>query len=124
MRIGLINLYSISFGSKREFKKMFKTCSYSGEEFEPHNTRTIEHIKPLSQGGKNDYSNFLVVKRSWNEKRSSLPLSEFIRQNPDVEKNIVHAVNSLEGQTVDGFDWSGEVKKTLKEEIGRDIFEE
>ena len=117
-------IFTFSFGSKRQFKKMFKTCAYSGEGFEQHDTKTIEHIKPLSEGGKNEFANYLVVKRSWNEKRSSLPLSEFIHQNPGVEKNIIHAVNSLEGQMVDGLDWSGEVKKTLKEEIGRDIFEE
>lgn len=123
MRIGSVNLYDISFGSRRQFKKMFKTCSYSGENFEPRNTKTIEHIKPISQGGKNEYSNYLVVKSSWNEKRSSIPLGEFIRQHPEVEENIIRTVNSLEGKAIEGIDWASEVKKTLKEEIGRDIFE-
>jgi len=122
MRIGAINFYDISFGSKRQFKKMFKACSYSGEDFEPRNTKTIEHIKPLSQGGENTYGNYLVVKKSWNEKRSATPLGEFIRQNPQVEENIVKAVTSLEGKTIEGIDWASEVKKTLREEIGRDIF--
>lgn len=101
---------------------MFKTCTYSGEPFERFDTRTIEHIKPLSEGGKNDYSNYLVVKRSWNERRSSQPLGEFIKKYPEAEENIRQAVISQEGKTIDGIDWSTEVKKTLEEEIGRDIF--
>ena len=111
-----------SFGSRRQFKRMFKTCTYSGETFEPHDTKTIEHIRPLSEGGKNDYSNYLVVKRSWNEKRSSRPLGEFIRLYPETEEHIRQAVISQEGKTIDGIDWATEVKKTLREEIGRDIF--
>ncbi|MBR6163851.1 hypothetical protein IKQ26_08190 [bacterium] len=124
MRIGSINFYDISFGSRRQFKKMFKTCAYSGEKFGPGSKKTIEHIKPISQGGENCYPNYLVVKKDWNEKRSSTPLGEFIRQNPEVEEHIKNAVTSVEGRDVEGIDWASEVKKTLKEEIGRDIFEE
>ena len=120
MQISPIFLYS--FGSKRQFKKMFSTCSYSGEKFEQYDTRTIEHIKPLSEGGKNEYSNYLVVKRSWNEKRSSKPLGQFIKEHPEVQTNIVRTVNEQEGKTIDGIDWSKEVKETLKNEIGWDIF--
>lgn len=122
MNILPFQFYTITFGTRRQFKRLFKTCSYSGEEFEPHDTKTIEHIKPLSEGGKNDYSNYLVVKRSWNSKRSSQPLGEFIREHPEVEKNIRSAVISQEGKTIEGINWAEEVKKTLTEEIGRDIF--
>ena len=124
MKISAINFYDISFGSRRQFKRMFKTCAYSGETFGPGSKKTIEHIKPVSQGGENCYTNYLVVKKDWNEKRSSTPLDEFIRQNPEVEENIKKAVNSAEGKDVEGIDWASEIKKTLKEEIGRDIFEE
>ncbi len=124
MKISAINFYDISFGSKRQFKKMFKTCAYSGENFGSGNKKTIEHIKPISQGGENTYTNYLVVKKDWNEKRSSTPLGEFIRQNPEVEEHIKNAVSTVEGRDVEGIDWASEVKKTLKEEIGRDIFVE
>ena len=102
---------------------MFKTCSYSGENFEQHDTKTIEHIKPQIEGGKNEYSNYLVVKRSWNEKRSSMPLGDFLAQHPTFEENLIKTVKSQEGKTIEGIDWAAEVKKTLKEEIGRDIFD-
>ena len=112
-----------SFCSKKKFKKLFDKCSYSGENFEQHDSRTLEHIIPLSDGGKNEYSNYLVVKRSWNSKRSSMPLDEFIKQNPQVKKNIIDTVKSKEGKEIEGINWADEVKKTLKKAIGYDIFE-
>ena len=111
-----------AFGSKKTFKKMFDKCSYSGEKFEPYDTATIEHIIPVNCGGQNDYSNYLVVKRSWNMDRSDNPLDEFIAQNPQVKENIIAAVNSKEGQIIEGINWSEEVKKTLLKAIGYDIF--
>ncbi len=114
--------FCISFSSKKSFKKKFQRCSYSGELFEKHNSRTIEHIIPLSKGGKNEYSNYLVVKKSWNEKRSSIPLDEFIKENPEVAENIVRTVNAMEGKTIEGINWSDEVKKTLFKAIGYNIF--
>ncbi len=113
---------SINFSSKRTFKKNFKKCTYSGEDFETRDTKTIEHIIPQSLGGKNEYSNFLVVKRSWNSKRSSIPLDEFIKSNPQVKENIIKTVNSMEGKTIEGINWAEEVKKTLYKAIGYDIF--
>ena len=111
-----------TFTSKKTFKKMFDKCSYSGEKFEPYDTATIEHIIPVNCGGQNDFSNYLVVKRSWNMDRSDNPLDEFIAQNPQVKQNIIEAVNSKEGQIIEGINWSEEVKKTLLKAIGYDIF--
>ena len=111
-----------NFGSKRQFKRLFKTCCYSGEKFEVHNTKTIEHIVPLSQGGKNEYSNYLVVKRSWNEKRSSTPLKNFIQKHPQVKQNIIKSVKEQEGKTIEGINWAEEVKKTLRQVLCEDIF--
>ncbi len=118
----LNNNLNPAFSSKRTFKRMFKRCTYSGEEFEHHDTRTIEHIIPQSLGGKNEYSNYLIVKRSWNSKRSSVPLDEFIKANPQVKENIIKTVNSMEGKTIEGINWADEVKKTLYKAIGYDIF--
>ncbi len=123
MQISSINFYLPSFSSKRKFKKMFKKCAYSGENFETHNPRTIEHIITRSNGGSDDYSNLIVVKKSWNEKRSSVSLDEFIKKYPQVEENIKTSVQNMQGKTINGIDWAKEVKNTLKLAIGRDIFE-
>ena len=124
MNIKSISLYNCPFSSKKTFKKKFKTCTYSAEKFEQHDTKTIEHIIPVSLGGKNEYSNYLVVKRSWNGLRSSIQLSEFIRKYPQVKDNIIKTVSEHEGEIIEGIDWSSEVKKTLKQAIGLDIFAE
>ncbi len=121
MRISSVHFYT-NFGTKKQFKKMFDTCCYSGEKFEIHDTKTIEHIIPLSQGGRNEYSNYFVVKRSWNEKRSSAPLDDFIKINPQVKENIIKSVNAQEGKVIDGVNWANEVKKTLFKVLGEDIF--
>ncbi len=114
------NLYS--FSSRKTFKKQFDKCAYSGEKFEQCDTATIEHIIPVVCGGQNEYSNYLIVKRSWNMDRSDTPLDEYIRENPQVKDNIVEIVNSKEGQILEGINWTEEVKKTLLKAIGYDIF--
>ena len=111
-----------SFSSKKTFKKMFDKCSYSGEKFEPYDTATIEHVIPVNCGGQNEFSNYLVVKRSWNMDRSDTPLDEYIASNPQVRENIVRTVNSKEGQIIEGINWTEEIKKTLLKAIGYDIF--
>ena len=117
------NCYQLNFGSKRQFKREFDTCAYSGEKFENRDTRTIEHIIPSSLGGENNYANYLIVKRSWNEKRSSIPLDEFIKKYPQVEENLKKTIANKEGKILEGIDWASDVKKTLEKAIGRDIFE-
>lgn len=122
MRIALNTKNLYSFSSKKTFKKQFDKCAYSGEGFAPYDTATIEHIIPVICGGENKYSNYLVVKRSWNMDRSDTPLDEYIKNNPQVRENIVNSVNSKEGQIIEGINWSEEVKKTLLKAIGYDIF--
>ena len=122
MKISSNNQFLFSFSSKKTFKKMFDRCSYSGEKFEPYDTATIEHVIPINCGGQNEFSNYLVVKRSWNMDRSDTPLDEFIAENPQVKENIISAVKSKEGQIIEGINWSEEVRKTLLKAIGYDIF--
>lgn len=114
------NLYS--FSSRKTFKRQFDKCAYSGENFEQCDTATIEHIIPVVCGGQNEYSNYLIVKRSWNMDRSDTPLDEYIKENPQVKDNIIDVVDSKEGQILEGINWAEEVKKTLLKAIGYDIF--
>ncbi len=116
-------VYKINFSSRKTFKKLFSTCAYSGENFAQRDTKTIEHVVPQSRGGKNEYSNYLIVKRSINQDRSDIPLGEYIKLHPEAKDNIIQTVNSLEGQIIEGINWSKEIKKTLLNEIGYDIFE-
>lgn len=114
--------YQVNFGTRKQFKKLFKVCAYSGENFAPRDTKTLEHIVPEIRGGKKELKNLIVVKRSWNGLRSAEGLGEFINKHPQVEENIRKTVKALEGKIIDGINWAEEVKKTFLEEIGRDIF--
>ena len=120
-----INSYSnifLSFSSKKTFKRNFDVCAYSGEHFSQCDCPTIEHIIPVNAGGKNEYSNYLVVKHSWNSDRKDTPLDEYIRENPSVRENIVSVVKQKEGEFIEGILWAEEVKKSLFKAIGYDIF--
>lgn len=113
---------NINFGSYKQFKKMFSTCSYSGQQFEPRDTKTLEHIVPEIRGGKKELSNLIVVKRSINGLRSDTNLAEFIDKYPSVQENILRTLESLKGKIIDGINWAEEVKKTLYQETKKDIF--
>ena len=122
MKISSVSYYSHTFGNRKTFKKFFKQCTYSGENFEPHDTKTLEHIIPLSQGGKSDITNYFVVKRSWNGKRSSIPLDDFIKEYPQVKENIKRTLIEHKDEEIDGIKWAEEVKKSLTKALGYDIF--
>lgn len=122
MKITSISQNFASFQSKKTFKRMFDCCAYSGEKFEPYDTATIEHIIPVNCGGQNEFSNYLVVKRSFNMDRSDTPLDEYLKQNPEAKDYIIASVSSKEGQIIEGINWAEEVKKTLFKAIGYDIF--
>lgn len=119
-----------NFGRLKKFKQRFKVCAYSNEPFEPHDGRTLEHIIPQEEIKKGKYDpallkalkNLIVVKKSWNEKRSSIPLGDFIKKYPQVKENIINSVKCLEGKIIEGINWSKEVKVIFTQAIGYDIF--
>ena len=122
MKITLVDNSICSFSSKKTFKRNFDCCAYSGEKFELCDCATVEHIIPVALGGRDDYSNYLVVKHSWNADRKHMSLDEYIKENPQIKENIVSVVRSKEGQNIEGIDWATQVKNTLIKAIGYDIF--
>ena len=111
-----------TFGTFKQFKRMFKTCSYSGQQFEQGDTKTLEHIVPEIRGGEKKLSNLIVVKRSINSKRSAIPLGEFMNKHPEVQENILRTLEELKGKIIDGINWAQEVRKTLYKETKKEIF--
>ena len=47
---------------------------------------TIEHIKPLAHGGKNDIRNFMVATDAINSHRGDENLASFVRKHPEVKE--------------------------------------
>ena len=122
MQLTFLNDNFLSFGTKKQFKKSFKTCAYCGGDFAPRNTRTIDHIKAKINGGTNDISNKITVCAKCNRVKSGYSLKDYIQKHPTVETFLKQSVADHAGQIYDGVVWADVVKKTLEEEIGRNIF--
>ena len=95
MQIFYINYDLLSFGTKKKFKKSFKTCAYCGGYFTPHNTRTIDHIRAKINGGTNDICNKIIVCAKCNRDKSGDSLKVFIDKHPSVEEYIYFFVQIL-----------------------------
>lgn len=62
---------------------------------------SIEHIKPSSRGGTDGLGNFLLVSAQFNNTRSSMPLSEYIMLNTeiDIPKHLQNYIDDVVTQT-------------------------
>ena len=61
---------------KQVFAKFKNRCAYCGDRLTPE-TRTIDHIIPLSEGGSNYITNFFPACTQCNTLKSSLSLRDF-----------------------------------------------
>ena len=61
---------------KQVYKKFNNRCAYCGEKLTP-DTRTIDHIVPLSEGGSNYITNFFPACIYCNTLKASLSLKNF-----------------------------------------------
>ena len=122
MQITCIDFDLVSFGTKKKFKKSFKTCAYCGGNFAPKNTRTIDHIRAKINGGTNDICNKIIVCAKCNRDKSGDSLKTYIEKHPSVEGYLKQSIIDHAGQIYSDVVWADEVKKTLEDEIGRDIF--
>ncbi|PLR65983.1 HNH endonuclease [Bacillus sp. UMB0893] len=71
--------------TKEEVAQLFDavegSCYYCGvEESEETGTLQLEHIRPLSQGGRNHISNLLISCRSCNAKKRDKPIVAFYHE--------------------------------------------
>ena len=91
---------------------------------------SIEHIVPQSRNGGDSLSNFLLVRSQFNNTRSSMPLSEFIALNEeiDIPKHLQNYINDVVRLTNDkrtAFNqrpfYAIKVIETLKKESGNKI---
>jgi len=70
---------------------------------------TIEHIKTVNHGGKNNLRNFMATSDAKNSKRDNDYLEDFVRKNPDVKKYCQWYADDImklikEGK-MEGYEW-------------------
>ncbi len=122
MKVFAYDCNLITFGTRKQFKRSFKTCPYCGEEFTAHNRKTIDHILARVNGGTNNITNEITVCEKCNRDKSGMSLRAYIEKHPSVEEYLKESVNEHAGQIYDNVEWSDGVKEKLLIEIGRDIF--
>ena len=108
--------------ARRRFINSFNKCAYCGRKFTPKIRPVIDAIRPLSNGGTNEFANRITVCVRCDHEKGVSSLRNYVEKHPSVEKYIRRSVNSHAGQAYDNVDWAKSVKATLKEELGRDIF--
>lgn len=64
---------------------------------------TIEHVKPSSRSGEDNLGNFLLVSAEFNNNRHSMPLSEYIMLNDDIDikKNLQRYIEDVISEVQD-----------------------
>jgi len=108
-------MFPISFGYKSKLKDYVSTDAYTGKEVAREN-RTVEHILPHCNGGKNIESNYLMVDKDINNLRGNIPFDKWLKAYPEFIKNIQNYLNKLRGIKINNKDYVKEVIPTLNKE--------
>lgn len=92
-----------------------------GERLVKLSVGTIEHIHPRSEGGKNYIGNYLLECGGCNHERSSIPLSDWVDDHPEMVQNtqkyIDEVIKHINDGKMKGFTfYPAAVAKTLYEE--------
>ena len=121
MGVGAIN--NISFGYSHPIKKAFDK-GLLGKDFKglygfklTKKTRTIEHIKPHSQGGKTKWGNVALADKFMNSKRGTDPIENYVTF--EMWKSYLKQFENIKNSLVDGMRYI----KSICEEQGLDIKE-
>lgn len=79
-----MSIQAISFGHKHPLKTLFKKGQFPqvkkgfyGENIDG-DTVSLEHLQPVSKGGKTTYGNLVLANKHSNSLRGNSPLGEFI----------------------------------------------
>ncbi|MBR1943254.1 hypothetical protein IJ843_05925 [bacterium] len=78
-----------------------------GERLVKLSVGTIEHIKPRSEGGKNQIGNYMLECGGCNHERSSIPLGDWVDSHPEMKENtqkyIDEVINRINNGDMKGF---------------------
>lgn len=84
MKIQTISNSNISFKHHHQLKTMFKKGllptvkrGFYGDVIDIKNV-TLEHLQPVSKGGKTSYSNLVLASKNQNNNRGNKPLNKFV----------------------------------------------
>ncbi|MCM1338965.1 MAG: HNH endonuclease [Muribaculaceae bacterium] len=109
---------SPTFGYSHQIKTLYKKGQFPqvrwgiyGERLTQKNV-TLEHLHPISQGGKTELGNLALTSREMNNKRGDKPLRDFLNLT-----TMAKYLEQFKNLKVKGFDGNEYIKKIL-ENIG------
>lgn len=103
------------FGYKSPLKDVVDLCAYTGKRL-ARDKRTLEHIRPHSQGGASSLANYLMTEGPLNHERGNMPFDKWLKSKPGIAGHIQNYLNKLRGIKIDGQDYVEAVKRSLNEE--------
>lgn len=111
-----------TFGYSHPLKTMFKKGQirvprgFYGDKLTAKNV-SLEHLKPVSKGGKTEYANLVLASKDLNSQRGNQPLSKFF--NPKAFLEYAQAFIKIKTKAFDGKRYIEAISKTIQELIRR-----
>ena len=118
MIIPPIQPYNPTFGYKHQLKTLFKKgklpvkYGFYGDELNKKNV-TLEHLKPISQGGKTELKNLVLASADKNQERAARPLAEMIQWQ--YVGRYLEQFRDFKYENFDGNEYILKILKTIKE---------
>ena len=114
MGVGAVN--NISFGYSHPIKKAFDK-GLLGKDFKglygfklTIKTRSVEHIKPHSMGGKTTWGNVALADKFMNSKRGTEPIENYVTF--EMWKNYLKQFEKIKNDIIDGMRYIKSVCET------------
>lgn len=111
-----------TFGYSHPLKTMFKKGQidvprgFYGDKLTTKNV-SLEHLRPVSKGGKTEFSNLVLASKDFNSQRGNQPLSKYF--NPKAFLEYAQAFIKIKTKNFDGKKYVEAISKTIQELIRR-----
>lgn len=111
-----------TFGYSHPLKTMFKkgelpiSKGFYGDTLTLR-TVSLEHLKPVSKGGRTEFSNLVLASKNLNSQRGNQPLSKYF--NPKAFLEYAEAFKKIKTKDFDGKKYIEAISKTIQELIRR-----
>ncbi len=109
-----------TFGYSHPLKTMFKkgqipiSKGFYGDDINP-STVSLEHLVPVSKGGKTELGNLVLASKTQNNRRGNQPLSKYF--NPQAFLEYAEAFKRIKTKYFDGPRYIRAISKTIQDLI-------
>lgn len=107
-----------TFGYSHPLKTMFKkgqlpiSKGFYGDSIDP-STVSLEHLLPVSKGGRTEFPNLVLASKSKNRDRGNQPLSKYF--DPAAFLHYAEEMSKIRTKYFDGQKYIEDISKTIQE---------